>query len=142
MNRIGLFIFAVLLLLAACQPVSDRGTIAELRQVQVEIREEKIENGLDKAMFSYQHFLEKSPDSELTPEAIRRLADLKIEKEYGSFTEGDNHDGEAPIVEKPSMEQDVPQGFAPVSVTPESRASVNIPVHNESEADFERRTTQ
>jgi len=142
MNRIGLFIFAVLLLLAACQPVSDRGTIAELRQVQVEIREEKIENGLDKAMLSYQHFLEKSPDSELTPEAIRRLADLKIEKEYGSFTEGDNPDGEAPIVEKSSMEQDVPQGFAPVNATQESRALVNIPVHNESEADFERRTTQ
>jgi len=142
MKRSGLFIIAVLLLSAACQPVSDRGTIAELRQVQIEIREEKIENGLDKAMLSYQHFLEKSPDSELTPEAIRRLADLKIEKEYGSFTEGDNPDGEAPIVEKPSMEQEGPQGFAPVADTPESWASVNIPVHNESEADFESRTTR
>jgi len=142
MIRLGLFILAVLLLLAACQPVSDRGTIAELSQVQVEIKEEKIENGLDKAMLSYQHFLEKSPDSELTPEAIRRLADLKIEKEYGSFTEGGNPDGETPIVEKSSVEQDVPQGFAPVSATPGNRVSVNIPVHNESEPDFERRTTQ
>ena len=142
MKRKGFFILAILLPLAACQPLSDRGTIAELRQMQVEIREEKIENGLDKAMLSYQHFLEKSPDSELTPEAIRRLADLKIEKEYGSFIEGDNPDGEAPGIEKPSMEQDGPQGFAPVIDTPESRASVNIQVHNESEADFERRTTQ
>jgi len=142
MIRLGLFILAVLLLLAACQPVSDRGTIAELSQVQVEIKEEKIENGLDKAMLSYQHFLEKSPDSELTPEAIRRLADLKIEKEYGSFTEGGNPDGETPIVEKSSVEQDVPQGFAPVSATPGNRVSVNIAVHNESEPDFERRTTQ
>jgi tetratricopeptide (TPR) repeat protein len=142
MKHTGLFIFAVLLLSAACQPVSDRGTIAELRQMQIEVREEKIENGLDKAMLSYKHFLEKSPDSELTPEAIRRLADLKIEKEYGSFTEADNPDGEAPITKEPSRQQDGPQVFAPATATPESRASVNIPFYDESVADFERRTTQ
>ncbi len=39
-------------------------------------------------MLSYQRFLEETPDSALTPEATRRLADLKIEKEYGTLTEG------------------------------------------------------
>ena len=77
-------------MLAACASVSDRNrdTIATLRHVQIEIKEEKIEGGLEKAMLSYQRFLEDTPDSALTPEAIRRLADLKIQKEYGTLTTG------------------------------------------------------
>ena len=31
----------------------------------------------------YRRFLEEAPESALTPEAMRRLADLKLEKEYG-----------------------------------------------------------
>ncbi len=53
----------------------------------IEIKEEKIEGGLDKAMQGYQHFLEETPDSALKAEAIRRLADLKIAKEYGILAE-------------------------------------------------------
>ena len=34
-------------------------------------------------MQSYQRFLEETPETQRTPEAMRRLADLKIEKEYG-----------------------------------------------------------
>src|SRR3990172_2283917 len=90
MNRTRLFPCAALLMLAACASVSDRNgnTIATLRGVQIEIKEEKIEGGLEKAMRSYQRFLEGTPDSALTPEAIRRLADLKLEREYGTLTTG------------------------------------------------------
>src|SRR3972149_9789926 len=90
MNRIRLFLCAAPLMLAACASVSDRdrNTIAMLRNVQTEIKEEKIEGGLEKAMLSYQRFLEDTPDSALTPEAIRRLADLKIQKEYGTLAAG------------------------------------------------------
>jgi hypothetical protein len=77
MNRILLFIIAVPLILNACHSVNDKDTLAELQKMRVEIKEEKIEDGLDKAMLSYQRFLEKTPESAMTPEAIRRLADLK-----------------------------------------------------------------
>jgi outer membrane protein assembly factor BamD (BamD/ComL family) len=93
MNRVPLFIlvlplFILPLTLAACSTVNSRHTIATLRDQSVEVQGEKIEGGLDKAISSYQRFLEDTSDSELTPEALRRLADLKIEKEYGALTEG------------------------------------------------------
>ena len=88
MNRIRLFILALPVMLVACHSINDKDTIAKLRHIQIEIKEEKIEGGLEKAMLSYQGFLEQTTDSALTPEAIRRLADLKIEKEYGTLTEG------------------------------------------------------
>src|SRR5574341_338570 len=96
MNRMRLFILAVAaLMLAACSSVRDRkvgggngDTIAALRHAHIEIKEEKIEGGLEKAILSYQRLLEETPDSALTPEAIRRLADLKIEKEYGTVAKG------------------------------------------------------
>ncbi|MHB8844732.1 MAG: tetratricopeptide repeat protein [Nitrospirota bacterium] len=76
-----------LLLLASCQTTGGgRDTIASLRSVQIEIKEEKIEGGLEKAMEGYRHFLEETPESALSPEAIRRLADLKVEREYGRLS--------------------------------------------------------
>src|SRR5574342_395896 len=92
MNRMRLYILAAApWMLAACasvSTVSSKGTIAELRQVHIEIKEEKIEGGLEKAILSYQRRLEETPASGLTPEAIRRLAGLKIEKEYGALPTG------------------------------------------------------
>ncbi|HSG40313.1 MAG TPA: hypothetical protein VLE27_11795, partial [Thermoanaerobaculia bacterium] len=78
-----LSVLALSLLLSACQSGGGKDTIARLRHTQIEIKEEKIEGGLEKAMEGYRRFLEETPDSALTPEAIRRLADLKVEKEYG-----------------------------------------------------------
>ena len=95
MKRIRLFLCAAPLMLAACASVSNRDTIATLRHEHIEIKEEKLEGGLEKAMMSYKRFLKDKPDSTLTPEAIRRLADLKIEKEYGTFTTGAGTTGSA-----------------------------------------------
>lgn len=83
MKRILLLLFAIPAILAACQTGGSRETIAQLRNMRIELKEERIEGGLEKAMESYQRFLEVSPESALTPAAMRRLADLKIEKEYG-----------------------------------------------------------
>ena len=83
MKRIRLLLFAIPAILTACQSGGNRETIAQLRSVKIEIKEEAIEGGLEKAMASYQRFLEETPESELAPEAMRRLADLKIEREYG-----------------------------------------------------------
>ena len=83
MKRIRLLLLAVPALLAACQSGGGRETIAQLRNVRIEIKEEPIEGGLEKAMAGYRRFLEETPESALTPAAIRRLADLKVEREYG-----------------------------------------------------------
>src|SRR4030066_185132 len=142
MNRIRLFLCAAPLMLAACASVSDRdrNTIATLRHVHMEIKEEKIEGGREKAMLSYQRFLEDTPDSALTPEAIRRLADLKIEKEYGTLTTGAGTAGRAKALPAPERETH------PVAVSatgaPSGQKLAHIPVHEESETDFERRTTR
>ncbi len=78
---------ALPLLLCACQTTGGgKDTIAKLRNMQIEIKEEKIEGGLEKAMEGYRRFLEETPNSALSPEAIRRLADLKIEREYGRLS--------------------------------------------------------
>ena len=69
-------------LLVACAGTNTKGTLASLKEVKLEIKEEKIEGSLEKALQSYQRFLEETPETAMTPEAIRRLADLKIEKEY------------------------------------------------------------
>src|SRR6266567_5899227 len=86
MKRILLLVLAIPAILTACQTGGSRETIAQLRNMKIEIKEERIEGGLEKAMQSYQRFLDETPESALTPAAMRRLADLKIEKEYGYLT--------------------------------------------------------
>src|SRR5260370_38005857 len=76
---------AVLLpLLGACaHHVDQAGTLASLHQVRADTKEVPVDQGLDQAVQSYRDFLKEAPDSKLAPEAMRRLADLKIEKELG-----------------------------------------------------------
>ena len=69
--------------LAACSSAPPKDTLATLNNVQPDLQDVKVEGGLDTAMQSYQRFLEETPETQRTPEAMRRLADLKIEKEYG-----------------------------------------------------------
>jgi len=75
-----------LTLLTSCA-ITQQGTLAELRDVDVKIVDTRIDGGLEKAMKSYQKFLQETPESALTPDAIRRLADLNVEKEYGVLDE-------------------------------------------------------
>ena len=72
-------------MLASCASSSDKGSIGQLKDVKIDLVDAKIDGGLDKAMQSYQKFLEQTPESSMTPEALRRLADLKIQKEYGTL---------------------------------------------------------
>ena len=141
MNRILLFIIAVPMILIGCHSINDKDTLAELQKMRVEIKEEKIEDGLDKAMLSYQRFLEKTPDSAMTPEAIRRLADLKIEKEYGTLSEGNMPGKPEPSPISPAPDYVADPEDVSASGVPLNQALENISVHDESEADFERRTT-
>ncbi len=73
---------AVSVLLVSCETTSTSGTLGSLDAVDFKVKDEKINDSLDKAMESYQQFLSKTPETAMTPEAIRRLADLKIQKDY------------------------------------------------------------
>ena len=76
------------LVLSACAENPEKDTLASLRQVKPDTSDASVTEGLDKAMESYRRFLNETPDGALSPEAMRRLADLKIEKEYGLLGDG------------------------------------------------------
>nr|WP_010131640.1 tetratricopeptide repeat protein [Microbulbifer agarilyticus] len=69
------------LLLSACASNSGQ-TIGSLQKVEIEIRETQIDGSLEKALASYQKYLQETPETALTPEAIRRIADLKIKQAH------------------------------------------------------------
>ncbi len=73
-----------------CATYNTAGTLGSLKNVDIEIKEEVIVGSLEKALESYQRYLEETPETAMTPEAIRRLADLKIEKEYSAAVEADS----------------------------------------------------
>jgi len=84
--RLPLIAFLVLAL-AAC--AEHQGTLAELRQVEIVVDNAKPADSLDKAIESYENFLASTDATPMTPDAIRRLADLKVEKEFGSLPEAE-----------------------------------------------------
>lgn len=75
------------LLLSACATQNTSGTLASLNDIEFVVKEEKVDSSLDKAMQSYEEFLKQTPETDMTPEAIRRLADLKIQKDYTDAVE-------------------------------------------------------
>src|SRR5215469_10578809 len=97
-------------MIAACAHQADRsGTLATLHQVQPDTKEAPVDQGLDRAVQSYGDFLKQAPDSKLAPEAMRRLADLKIEKEFGI-------QGDGKLVERAAAQSDAPaKPVAPAS---------------------------
>lgn len=125
MNGLQLFIFVMSIILAACAPVDQHGTIGQLRTQQIEITEEEISGGLDEAIAGYQQFLEETQDSVLAPEAIRRLADLKVEKEYG-FIE----DQRSEMADSATLPAPEPASRSEISL---QAAESSVPIQDETE---------
>lgn len=75
--------------LGACASSPDRQTLAGLHGVEADVEEVAVDDSLDRAMESYRRYLNETPESTMTPEALRRLADLEIEKEYGLMGDGE-----------------------------------------------------
>ena len=154
MNWFRLLILALPVIFVACQSAGNKDTIARLRHVEIDIKEEKIDGGLDKAMSGYQRFLEETPQSALTPEAIRRLADLKIEKEYGTLTEDIEPSSEEKETVMPAVEtvkmtpplidkKNTPiQNSQQLGTSTDGRKDKDVAGERESEADFEKRASQ
>jgi outer membrane protein assembly factor BamD (BamD/ComL family) len=142
MNRMRWIILALPAALIACQTISDKDTIARLRHVQIDIKEEQIDGGLDKAMTGYQRFLEETPESALAPEAMRRLADLKIENEYGTLVEDAAPTGQSQKAALPSPERAERPEHMLTAVTPSEPVAAAGSAYDESEADFQARATR
>src|SRR5258706_4990153 len=119
-------------LAAACAGNPDRQTLAKLHSVQPDVAEVKVKNSFDKAMLGYRKFLEEAPESALTPEAMRRLADLKLEKEYGILGDGKIQELPAP---EPAAQREV------AKPTPRAKTARSA-TPAESEVEFEQRATR
>src|SRR5947209_20291958 len=59
------------------------GTLADLHNVPPDVKDVTVANGLDQALEQYRQIVEETPKTAMTPEAMRRLADLHIEQQYG-----------------------------------------------------------
>ena len=59
--------------LASCATTSQQGTLAELVNVEADLDEVYLVDGLERAAESYRRYLEETSESALTPEAMRRL---------------------------------------------------------------------
>ena len=116
--------------LAACATSSQQGTLAELAEVDADLDEVYVEDGLERAAESYRRYLQETSESALTPEAMRRLADLQLEQEYGVIGGGRVAEMAVPDVAKQTK-----------TVTTGSH-SPQRSEDGESEQDFEQRATQ
>jgi tetratricopeptide (TPR) repeat protein len=117
--------------LAACATVTtEDGTLAELQQVEANLEDIYLDDGLERAAQSYRRYLEETDKNDRTPEAMRRLADLQIEQSYGVLGSGD-------IVEFSTPES------ASLPQASDSAVVVRTPgTPDESDVEFEQRATQ
>jgi tetratricopeptide (TPR) repeat protein len=115
------------------KPVATTGTLAELRNVRPDVQEVKVEQGLEQAMQNYRRFLDETPETAMTPEAMRRLADLQLEKQFG-IRAGNAKPRELAAPQLAQTLVDAPAG------TPNSLAAADAGLP-ESDLDFERRAT-
>src|SRR5215470_5612384 len=109
-----------------------QGTLADLHNVAPDVQEAETKESIDQAMEHYRKFLDESPETPMTPEAIRRLADLQLEKQYGIHT-GDSKPRPMPAPESAKV-----PASKPVHTPHKAVAGAG---HGESDQEFERRTT-
>ncbi|HSM32372.1 MAG TPA: hypothetical protein VK854_16865, partial [Woeseiaceae bacterium] len=88
-RRIALLLATVSAGFAGCTTTTPQGTLAELAAVEPDVEEVYLEDGLERAAESYRRYLEETPETSRTPEAMRRLADLQIEQAYGVIGSGE-----------------------------------------------------
>ncbi len=135
MKTSRIFPLCWLILVFGCQSSPERTTIAKLRQVEPDMAEIEIDDSLVKAMVSYRRFLDETPSHAMAPEAMRRLADLQIEKEYGIIG-----DGAAPrLIELPAPERTAMETSSLETNPATGFGGDADPI--ESDAEFERRAT-
>ena len=130
MRRLAPFVIAPALALG-CAAHKPAGTIATLRHVDPDLQDAKVDQGLEQAVLAYRKYLEETPVTALTPEAMRRLADLQVEKQFG-IRAGDG----MPKPLTAPLTAETPAAAATGAPRPESADA-----RRESQQDFERRAS-
>ncbi|MBE9559969.1 MAG: tetratricopeptide repeat protein [Proteobacteria bacterium] len=126
-NSTSLLLLTGYLLLASCATTNTEGTLASLSDVKFEVKPEKVDGSLDKAMASYEKFLKETPETEMTPEALRRLADLKIQKEYEAEDEVLMQQQEKPVVDATAGEFPDAKTAAPIADSASQATDIDTP---------------
>lgn len=121
------FFFALIILLASCATSSNKDSIGQLNSMKIDLTDAKIEGGFEKAMQSYQKFLEQTPESTMTPEALRRLADLKIQKEYGTLEGATSNEKKASLEEAKTIDRPASFDAPKISPVPAADTSAETP---------------
>jgi len=142
MRRLSTAILLAMTLITGCgKPVKKSvttvptaGTLSELRNVKPELQEVRVEQGLEVAMTQYRKFLEDASNTAMAPEAMRRLADLQLEKQFGLRT-GNQKPRE---MAAPETAQIIGNTLAAQFSAPAVATGTDA---RESDQDFERRTT-
>ncbi|MDJ0699489.1 MAG: tetratricopeptide repeat protein [Woeseiaceae bacterium] len=116
--------------LTACSTMSEQGTLAQLDEVPADIEEIHVADSLERAAESYRRYLEETPKSRRTPEAMRRLADLQIEQAYGVIGSGE------------FVEMAVPEAAADPRQITAQRPAATRTATGESDEAFEERATR
>ena len=128
--------------LGACTTISEKGTLAELKRVEADVDEVYLEDGLERAAQSYRRYLDETPESARTPEAMRRLADLQIEQEFGVIGNGELVERSVPEPRERQLELAAPQSAAAAKPHKTGPAAEKVFETKLTEADVERRATR
>jgi len=115
------------LLLVSCATTNTEGTLASLSDVKFEVKQEKVDGSLEKAMESYEKFLKETPETEMTPEAVRRLADLKIQKEYEAEDDAQVQQQVKQAVDTTAGELPGAKGAVPVADSASQATDIDTP---------------
>ncbi len=138
MLRRAISIVVVSAFLGGCtahhKPANTQGTLADLQKVAPDVKDADTKESVEQAMEHYRKFLDESPETPMTPEAIRRLADLELEKEYGIHT-GEGKPKPMPAPESAKAPANKPAG------TPNKAGAIAKAGRGESDQEFEKRTT-
>jgi len=85
-RELAIVVIAITGLLAACSSAPKKGSLASLGDLKLKIDKDAPINGArDKAMASYWEFMNNAPQDNLKIAALRRLADMELEKSEESF---------------------------------------------------------
>ncbi|NOQ87762.1 MAG: tetratricopeptide repeat protein, partial [Gammaproteobacteria bacterium] len=127
-NTLLLALLTGYILLVSCATTSTEGTLASLSDVKFVVKPEKVDGSLEKAMESYEKFLKETPETEMTPEALRRLADLKIQKEYEVIDEARvQQQEEERVVDTTAADLPDAKGAVPIADSASQATDIDTP---------------
>jgi len=135
----GISLLLPLALVACSSYEYDRKTLADLHRVEPDLADVHIADSLERAEASYRRYLEQTPSSAMAPEAMRRMADLQIEKEFGIIGSGELIEM---AVEEDKVALSKPPKAALLALEGDSPESgLGEGAYDESGEDFEKRAT-